>query len=461
LTALYLLVLHLIAGGVGAALLWQDHRPWVLLLEGGLALSAVLGVYVMRQTQMPQELVTIGKQWLKEEDFSHSFRPAGTADLQELVTLYNEMVRRLREERTRTREQDVFLTRVLAASPFGILTLDHDGRIDGVNEAAQGLLEIAENEVLGQDPASLGKESLTSLARVPQGQSVVLDRRGWSRLKVSRSRFFDRGFPRDFFVVEDLTRELWDAEKKAYDALIRTLSHEVNNTLGATGSILRSVLAYGAQLRERDRVDFDQALKVAMERTDHLGAFMRRYADVVRVPPPVRQQVDVVQLVKSIVRLLEPEARKRDIAIRVSVGEKPVTAHLDRIQMEQVLLNLLRNALEAVEARGEVKVEVGLIDGKVGLAVTDSGPGFSREARENLFTPFYSTKEGGQGIGLTLVREILRGHGFDFSVDSPPGGPTRCVLSFGSGAKGIHWTDAGGSSSREPCGDEGNRDDQD
>jgi len=256
----------------------------------------------------------------------------------------------------------------------------------------------------------------------------MIGHHGRRRLRCTHSSFFDRGFERSFFVIDDLTHELWATEKVAYDTLIRTLSHEVNNTLGATNSILHSVRAYSEQLREEERSDFSSALGVAIERAEHLNDFMRRYAEVVRVPDPAKRPADVRELLSRIVRLMEPEARRRNVSLALEVGEGVVTASFDAVQMEQVLINLVGNALEAVEGEGSIVIRAEEHVGLVRIAVEDSGPGLSDEARENLFVPFFSTKPQGQGVGLTLVRNILSNHGLDFSFDSTPGEPTRFVM---------------------------------
>ncbi len=398
------------------------------MLEAALLLSLVLGFILIRAVRLPQEIVSTGTEWLGEGDFAHSFRPTGLADLDSLVKLYNQMVARLREERIRQEEQDIFLHRVLMASPSGVITTDHDGRICLVNPAAERLLEISQEEARGRRLTEQTSPFARNLATLAVGESRVLGQRGRRRLKCTHSQFFDRGFPRGFYIIEDLTQELWAGEKAAYDSLIRTLSHEVNNTVGAAGSILRSVLEYGQQLRSEDRADFSTALGVAIDRMSHLNAFMQRYAEVARVPPPTKRDVDALAMLRRIIRLMEPECRERTVEVNL-VEEAPVgRVPMDEAQMEQVFVNVLRNALEAIDSQGVINIRVGRRGGRIMIAVEDSGPGLGPEAQANLFTPFFSTKPHGQGVGLTLVREILTLHGFDFSLESPPDGPTRFLV---------------------------------
>jgi signal transduction histidine kinase len=256
----------------------------------------------------------------------------------------------------------------------------------------------------------------------------MLGQRGGRQLRCTHSSFYDRGFERSFYVIDDLTHELWATEKKAYDTLIRTLSHEVNNTLGATNSILHSVVGYGEQLDREDRRDFGTALEVAIERAEHLTEFMQRYAEVARLPEPNVASTKIHELLMRIVRLMEPEARERGISIEMHVIDDLAPVRLDVVQMEQALINIMRNALEAIDRDGMIAVNADTEAARTRIVIEDDGPGLDPEARDNLFVPFFSTKPGGQGVGLTLVRKILSNHGFDFTFDSTEGGPTRFVI---------------------------------
>jgi two-component system nitrogen regulation sensor histidine kinase NtrY len=423
----YLVAVHLLVAIVIAALMWQNHRTWILLLEAAVLVSALVGWRLVRAVRMPDELVRIGSEWMKEGDFSQSVRPAGTTDLRELVELFNGLFSRLRDERTRLREQNLFLDKVMSASPSGMITTDPALKIDFVNPAAAALLDRTISSLLGVQV----EQALPEAAAIKIGERWIESRGGGRRLRWSRAQFFDRSFPRHFFLIEDLTHELWTTEKQSYHRLIRTLSHEVNNTLGATGSILRSVLAYEQQLTQSDREDFTSALQVAAERGDNLVAFVKRYAEVVRVPPPAKQPVDFPVMLRQMVRLFEVECADRSIDMRVSVPTDLYLANIDSVQMEQVLVNVLRNAIEAVDRNGTISIRLQHNNDGATLRIEDSGPGLDPETRAGLFTPFFSTKAEGQGIGLTLVREILTAHGFAFDLESVPDGLTCFWIQFG------------------------------
>ena len=268
---------------------------------------------------------------------------------------------------------------------------------------------------------------------------------GGRRVRVQRGTFLDRGFSRSFFLLEELTEELRQSEKAAYEKLIRMMSHEVNNSVGASRSLLQSSLGYSAQLSDADRADFERALQIAIDRMGQLNLFMRSFADVVRLPPPVRQPVDLVEVLRHIEGLVRADRDARAIGWRWAIEEEPAVLPMDPVQMEQALLNIVKNAIEAIDdnaagrpaaadtgtaSRGTVTVRVRRIGPRLRLEIEDTGPGIPPDVREGLFTPFFTTKAGGQGIGLTMVQEILSNHGFSFSLESAPGRATAFTIDF-------------------------------
>jgi signal transduction histidine kinase len=268
------------------------------------------------------------------------------------------------------------------------------------------------------------------MAELSPGEARVVALRGGRRVCCRRGAFVDRGFARAFFSIEEMTEELRQVERAAYEKLIRMMSHEVNNSVGASNSLLHSCLNYARFLPEEDRRDFESALGVAIGRTEQLNAFMRGFAEVVRLPPPRPAPCDVQDLMARTARLMQPECDERRVEWRWDVGEAVGTVAMDPVQMEQVFVNVVKNALEAIGEDGAITVRLGRRGARAFLAVEDTGPGIPLRAREHLFTPFFSTKENGQGLGLTLVQEILGQHRFEFSLDGPPGGPTTFTILF-------------------------------
>ncbi len=414
----YLVLIHAVLAAISFFVLRED-RLWLLAVEGLFVLSIVFGVLLVRTFFVPLDLIRTGAELIGERDFTSQFREVGQPEMDSLIRIYNQMIDRLREERLKQQEQHYFLEKVLAASPAGVLTLDFDAKVSSLNPAAEKLLEVAAAEMQGRE---LGG----ALAMIPEGGSEILALQGGRRLKVTRAGFFDRGFPRGFLLLEELTEELRASEKAAYGKLIRMMSHEINNSVGAVGSLLDSFRGYAGDLGAEDREDYLQAITVAITRLENLRAFMNGFAEVVRLPPPDRRPTDVKQLVDEILILLRPELDRRRIAVVWDGAETLPPVELDRNQIEQVVVNVFKNAMESIGEDGRIALRLD----RGSLAVRDSGPGIPEEVRALLFTPFFSTKRNGRGLGLTLVQEILSAHGFAFSLEAGEGGGAEFRVGF-------------------------------
>lgn len=449
--ALYLGAIHATLGAV-AVLALRDRPGWLLAAEALFVLSLVLGWLLLRAFFVPLRLIRTGAELVAEQDFGSTFRPVGQPEMDELIAVYNRMISELRTERLRLQEQHRFLDQVLQASPLGVLTLDFEGRVSDANPAAGRLLGTTPEALAGRPPAALPAPLGPELAALAPGASTVVAA-GSRRLKLSRGELYDRGFPRTFFLLEELTEELRASEKAAYEKLIRILSHEVNNSLAPVLSLLETLREEGGSEPVGDasagsgpagdpEPGLHRAIEAAARRLDHLRAFMRGYADVVRLPPPEPRPCDVATLVDEILALLRPELARRRIRWRWDERAELAPVELDRNQVEQVLVNVLRNAMEAIGEDGWIHLSLevaagpepspttrkGRPEGPV-LTVRDTGPGLSPEARGRLFTPFFSTKKNGRGLGLTLAQEILTQHGFEFRLeDHPEGGAAFRIL---------------------------------
>ncbi|HEX6900559.1 MAG TPA: ATP-binding protein [Thermoanaerobaculia bacterium] len=427
----YLVLIHAVLAVISFVVLLEDPL-WLLAVEGLFILSIILGIFLVRAFFVPLDLIRTGAELIGERDFTSQFREVGQPEMDSLIRIYNQMIEKLREERLKLQEQHYFLDRILTASPAGIVTLDFDGKVSSMNPAAEALLggpspgEEGERRKLEELDSPVG----AALASIPVGGSEVLALQGGRRLKVTRAEFFDRGFPRSFLLLEELTEELRASEKAAYGKLIRMMSHEINNSVGAVGSLLDSFRGYADQLGSEDRDDFLNAIAVAITRLENLRAFMNGFAEVVRLPPPDRRPTDLGRLIDEILLLLRPELDRRRIRVAWEHPDPLPAIDLDRNQIEQVLVNVLKNAMESIGEDGAIFVTLARRDGRPTLTIRDTGPGIPEDVRAMLFTPFFSTKRNGRGLGLTLVQEILTAHGFDFSLGPAEGGGAELWVGF-------------------------------
>ena len=391
----YLVTVHIVLAT--AAVFFLVQRPKLLFaVEALFVLSIILGWRLINALFVPLELIRTGAELIGERDFTSRFVGVGQPEMDALVEVYNRMADRLREERVAAEERHQFLQKLVEASPAGIVICDFDGRVEQMNPAARRLLD-------GTDVATLA-EGLITLA-------------GNRRVKVWRAEFRDRGFAKSFFLIEELTDDLRRSERSAYEKMIRMMSHEVNNSVGAVRSLLESSLRYSPQISDVDRNDFIQALTIASARIDALNQFMRGFADVIRIPPPRPAPASIRGLIDRTVGVLQVELDRREIAVRVDVDAQ-IYADIDQYQFEQVIVNILRNAMEAIDRKGTI--DIALRDGV--LTIADTGPGITEDVRNDLFTPYFSTKRDGRGLGLALVQEILTNHGAAFWLQNRAGG---------------------------------------
>jgi signal transduction histidine kinase len=412
---LYLFALHAALVGLIFWLL-RENKLGFIAAEAGILLSLGVGVWLFRQFRQPSEFIATGIEAIRDQDFTVKFVPTGTREVDELICVYNLMIDQLRLERTRQREQQFFLENLLAAAPIAILIFDFDERVATLNPAAEALLGLRSEAVAGKTQDELAHPLLAQLAGLVSGETRTVKVNGVETYRVLRSHFMDRGFARSFLLIEELTREILETEKAAYGKVIRMMAHEVNNSVGAVNSILDVAQGY------LDAPDVKHALRVAHERNQRLGRFMRRFADVVRLPVPNRQRADLAEVVRNVAQLLQPQAEARGVGLTVETV--PVELTFDVEQIEQVLVNVLKNALEACGPGQRVEVVVNA----EALTIRDDGYPIPEEVAANLFNPFFSTKPDGQGIGLTLTREILHNHGWAFSLRSGTDGWTAFVI---------------------------------
>ncbi len=431
---LFVAVLH----GIIAALAVQLRTVNVPLFVGSEVLllgSLVWAVQLYRDFVRPLQLIAAGTEAMQAQDFSLKFLSVGQREMDQLIAVYNQMLDALRQERVSQHEKSFLLERLIQASPAGILILDFEGRVESVNEAATRLLGLPAAAVLGRAPAALpGAWGPALAAALAHERPQALRLSGLQTYRAHTAHFLDRGFQRRFILLEELTQELMQQEKAAYEQLIRMMSHEINNSIGAINSILHSFRHYAPQLAPADRPDYTEALEVSIARNTQLANFIANFSHLVRLPPPTPQPTDVHALLRGICRLLQPQSAQRRIAWHLELAPAPLVVPLDAQQLEQALLNIAKNALEAIGTDGNIWVRT--TAEPPALVVANDGPALAPEVSQRLFTPFFSTKKDGQGIGLTLVRDILMQHDFAFGLATEADGRTAFRVALRAGGRG-------------------------
>jgi nitrogen fixation/metabolism regulation signal transduction histidine kinase len=417
---LFVFILHAITL-VLSYYLFKDKILFIVS-EIGILFSLFLSWQLYKGMIQPLRTLVSGAEAIKSKDFNVKFLHTGSYEMDQLIDVYNGMMDHLREERTKQEQQHFFLEKLIQTSPTGILIADFDGKIRQVNPAACELLGIDQEEVMGRDINEVDLPVMQEISLLKPGEAKTVTVNGIQTFKVQRSQFIDRGFSRSFVMIQELTAEILAAEKKAYGKVIRMMAHEVNNTIGPVNSILQSALKAPGLWDAEKHKNLEQALQVAFDRNQNLNIFMRNFADVVRLPVPVKKKTDLHKLVKNVVRLMELRAVDKAVSFELELPGESLIISADEQQMEQVLINIVKNAIEAIEVRG--RIQISTTQQPKSITVSDTGKGIAKEHAEHLFSPFFSTKKEGQGIGLTLVKEILLNHGYEFSLQANPNGET-------------------------------------
>lgn len=432
----YLLAMHLLFIGV-AALLWLRDPLLFVGAELLLVASLALGFRLIARALEPLAYTQRFHDLLQDQDYAGRLTRTEVPELDELVAVFNTMLGMLYRERLEIGEQRGFLDRLLEATPGAVIVLDFDGAVSLVNASALALLELDRPQGKRLPDCGNGDRSrdlLAQLDALPLGDSRLLTDLDGRRYRSQRGQFFDRGFARHFLMVEELTAELESSERATYEKLVRVLAHEVNNTVAATGSVLDSLLFYRAQLAERDGVDFATAIDAVKRRNASLGEFIERFTRVVKMPEPELRPASIKDIMDDIVWLNREHCKRRGIHIGWTRCDEVAPQPMDSQLMEQALINIVKNAIEAVEAGkregGHVHLALAADAGSgATLSVIDSGNQLGQVPARQLFMPFFSTKKGGQGIGLMFVREVLSRHGFSYKLAADEG-ETRFDIGF-------------------------------
>ena len=354
---------------------------------------------------------------IREGDYSIRGRRASTGDaLGEVMLEVNDLGQTLREQRLGALEATALLRAVMSEIDVAVFAFDGQERLRLVNRAGEKLLAQPSTRLLGRTSTELGLAACFDHqeGEGPQTMQMVFPG-GFGRWDVHRSTFREGGAQHQLLVLTDLSQALREEERSAWQRLLRVLGHELNNSLAPIKSVagsLSDMLSRQPRPADWDE-DMQRGLEVISSRADSLARFVESYSKLARLPQPRFEPLDVGALVRRVASL---ETR---LPVNVIAGPD-VTVKGDDVQLEQLLINLIRNAVDAsMETKGGVGVGWTQNNGHVEVWICDEGPGLANTA--NLFVPFFTTKASGSGIGLVLSRQIAEAHGGTLTLENRRG----------------------------------------
>ncbi len=398
-----------------ALLLWGlPPPPWRgALLAAVLLATALLAAWHLRRLRRPFDMLANLLEALREGDYT--LRGVSRGALAPLIYDVNTLAARLQTERLRFEEASHLLNKTLSALDNAVFVFDVHARLRLVNRAGQALLGADAAQLFGSDAATLGLDALLAL---PSGEVVrhaFAARSG--RFEVRHAPLRLEGQGGHLLVLNDLGGVLRSEERQAWQRLLRVLGHEVNNSLAPIQSLAGTLEGLLARepLPPDWRADCRAGLALIENRAVALARFLTGYSALTRLPPPQRRALEVAQHLHAVAAL---ETR---VPVRVA-GGPPLRIQADADQLQQALINLLRNAAEAAQpGAGAVDLRWHVTGAMLAIEIDDDGPG--PPPSDNLFVPFFTTKPGGSGIGLVLARQIAEAHGGSLALEARPDGP--------------------------------------
>lgn len=405
------------------------------------ATLAIIGACVVYQTwalihyvERTQRDLTRFLQAIRYEDFAQSFTGAGLGSAyNNLKDAFNEVLEAFRKTRAEREENFQYLQTVVQHVGIGLICYTPEGRIELMNTAAQRLLRKPHMRDV-RELETVSKAFSEVLLKLRSGDKTLVkiqDEDELLQIIVYATELRMRGESFILASVQNIQSELEEQEMEAWQKLIRVLTHEIMNSITPISSLASTVR--GLLPDPKTLPDVHTALETIQSRSEGLLHFVEAYRQLTHISRPDFQIFQISELFARVVFLMQGECDKNNIALHTAIDPRTLELTADPDFIEQVLINLMRNAVEALAGRSNARVDLSAqLDGRgrVVIRVQDNGPGILEDVQERIFIPFFTTKRDGSGIGLALSRQIMRVHRGTISVQSKPEEETVFTLRF-------------------------------
>lgn len=408
---LFLILLLLLFTGLLLYFTLQQGAVAFYIAEGAVIISVITLAVFYKRIVKPIRTLAQGMDMLKMQDFTQRLKTIGQKETDTIAETFNAIISRLREEQIHTREQEHFLNLIINNTSTAIILLDGNNKISFLNSAATTLFG---KDVVNKGLSEINTPVAKILSSVAPHSTITLPTNTGDLFRCTHETFMDSGYAHHFFIIENVTTEINNAQRTAYEKIIRMISHEVNNSM--TG-ILSTMQMLEEICHENNKLSyFEEPIDACINRSTQLGQFLSRIAQVVKIPDPKLRSCNINDCITQAVTFVKSEADNRNIDISIHYSAESIIKGIDIDLFQQALINILRNAMESIDKNGKISIDFS----ENHIFITDNGKGIDAKIAENIFRPFFSTKKGGQGIGLMMIADILTKHGFKYSLATNP-----------------------------------------
>jgi two-component system, NtrC family, nitrogen regulation sensor histidine kinase NtrY len=374
----------------------------------------LLAKRIIRQIYRPFELVKSGIETIKDGDYTVFLNTQGSKhEFTQLIDLYNLMIQQLQNKRLEIKKIQQFFEEIIQKLPFSVIIIDELNHLKFANRHAENNFHFTFSKYKDRKIGILENDEINLILN-KQNNDQWMQIKGRS-LKIKMSSFQINGIVHHVYSIEELTRQLKNYQLETWKRIVRVISHEIQNSISPIISINQSIHDF---LKSKEDVDDDykEGIDYINKRLNRLSNFVSEYSKIAKLPELARKNVKIDHFFYQLIGLFKGNKVKIIYSNKSSVNY----FFIDEKLFEQAMINIIKNAIEACHDIAEPLIEISIekTEHRPKLIVKDNGNGISEEAMENIFVPYYTTKEKGTGIGLTLVQEILNKHEFNYYIES-------------------------------------------